>query len=182
MQEEEILRLMQACGATKSACLPAADIVLSASFRAVCASNGCGNYGKCYMCPPDVGEIDELMARVREYTCAALYQSVHPLEDSYDYEGMVTAGAAHGQITQKIERALREGGEQGYLHLGAGGCKVCPVCAKRENKPCRFPDWAMPSLESYGVDVYNTAKKAGLKYINGQNTVTYFGMLLWNEA
>ena len=40
----------------------------------------------------------------------------------------------------------------------------------------------MPSMESYGVNVYQTAQQAGLKYINGQDTVTYFGMVLWGEA
>ena len=38
-----------------------------------------------------------------------------------------------------------------------------------------------PSLEGYGVDVYNTTKDTPLKYINGQNTVTYFGMILFSE-
>lgn len=80
-----------------------------------------------------------------------------------------------------IQIALRDSGRADDLHLGAGGCKVCPTCAKREGQPCRYPENAMPSLESCGVNVYNTAKAAGLKYINGQNTVTYFGMVLWNE-
>ena len=44
------------------------------------------------------------------------------------------------------------------------------------------PDLAMPSLESYGVNVYQTAQQAGLAYINGQDTVTYFGMVLWGDA
>ena len=39
----------------------------------------------------------------------------------------------------------------------------------------------MLSLESCGVDVYNTSRATDLKYINGQNTVTFFGLLLYRE-
>ena len=28
------------------------DIVLNASFRAMCEANSCGVYGRCYTCPP----------------------------------------------------------------------------------------------------------------------------------
>ena len=49
----------------------------------------------------------------------------------------------------------------------------------RDGEPCRHPDKALASLEGSGVDVYNTTKDTPLKYINGQNTVTFFGMVLW---
>ena len=42
-----------------------------------------------------------------------------------------------------------------------------------------MPEKAMSSLEGYCVDVYNTTKDTPLKYINGQNTVTYFGAILF---
>ena len=66
------------------------------------------------------------------------------------------------------------------LHLGVGNCGVCEKCAKLTNEPCRYPDLALPSLESYGVNVSELAKASGMKYINGQNTVTYFGAVLFN--
>jgi hypothetical protein len=34
-------------------------------------------------------------------------------------------------------------------------------------------------LEAAGVDVTQLAKLAGMAYINGKNTVTYFGLLLY---
>jgi hypothetical protein len=36
------------------------------------------------------------------------------------------------------------------------------------------------SLEAYGIFVAKLAEKAGMKYINGVNTVTYFGAVLFN--
>jgi hypothetical protein len=38
----------------------------------------------------------------------------------------------------------------------------------------------MPSLEAYGVNVSGLASVAGMKYINGQDTVTYFGAVLFS--
>jgi hypothetical protein len=38
----------------------------------------------------------------------------------------------------------------------------------------------MPSLEAYGINVSELAKAAGMNYINGQNTVTYFGAVLFS--
>ena len=69
----------------------------------------------------------------------------------------------------------------GALHLSCGGCGLCVQCARVMDEPCRHPDRAMASLESYGVDVYTTARNAGLAYTNGPNTVTYFGLVLYGE-
>nr|WP_305142352.1 DUF2284 domain-containing protein [uncultured Acetatifactor sp.] len=44
--------------------------------------------------------------------------------------------------------------------------------------PCRFPDMAISSLEAHGINVSRLAAECGMKYINGQNTVTYFGAVL----
>jgi predicted metal-binding protein len=64
--------------------------------------------------------------------------------------------------------------------LGAGGCRVCPVCAKKTDEPCRHPELAMSSLETYGINVSKLAASAGMKYINGKDTVTYFGAVLFD--
>lgn len=182
MDQEWLLRETLESGALKAAVIPQSSIVLSAEFRKMCESNQCGIYGKCWMCPPAVGDIDDLMKRVRSYPRAILYQTVGKLEDSFDIEGMLDAKKAHAQVSQTIEKKIRlSGGSAGYLHLTCGGCYLCKTCAIVENKPCRFPDEALSSLEAYGIDVYNTTKDTPLKYINGQNTVTYFGLILFEE-
>ena len=38
------------------------------------------------------------------------------------------------------------------------------------------------SWRLYGINVSELAASSGMKYINGQNTVTYFGALLFCEA
>ena len=169
-------------GATHAAALSGDQVVLDDKFLEICKGNACGNYGMCYMCPPDVGEIHALMEEARTYPHAVLYQTICPLEDSFDYEGMVEAGVRHAIVSQELEKRLRALPVKQYLHLSLGGCRLCERCAKRDGLPCRHPDQVLASLESYGVNVYLTSQHAGLKYINGQDTVTYFGMVMWMEA
>lgn len=167
-------------GAYKAAVIDASKVELDMVFRALCESNACGMYGKCWMCPPDVGEIDELMARLRTFGRVLVYQTVGQLEDSYDIEGMGEAAKLHTALTLRLTDAITDLHLTEWLHLSKGGCQVCPVCAKVKGEPCRFPDRAIPSLEAYGVNVSKLAAAAGMKYVNGQNTVTYFGAIFFN--
>ena len=180
MENKTIIEKALELGAYKANVIETKKIVLDRAFRDICATNVCGMYGKCYMCPPDVGDINELMSEVTNYDHALVYQTVTELEDSFDFEGMVAAKKATYPIAQKLRKVFDDMKISKVLHLCAGGCGVCPVCAKRTNEPCRFPKLAMPSLEAYGVNVSQLAKAADMNYINGQNTVTYFGAVLFS--
>ena len=177
---EKLIHAARKHGAYKAAVIDANTIPLDEAFRDMCASNACGIYGKCYMCPPDVGEINELMAEVGQYDYALVYQTVASLEDSFDFEGMMLAKKRTYPLAQKLRRVFDEANIAHTLHLGAGGCGVCELCAKITNEPCRHPQHAMASLEAYGINVSQLAKTADMKYINGQNTVTYFGAVLFS--
>ena len=167
-------------GAFKANVIKTGEIVTDRSFRDMCEMNSCGVFGKCWMCPPHVGDIDVLMAKIKEYDHALVYQTVTELEDSFDFEGMVEAKKRTYPLAQSFRDVFRELNISKVLHLGAGGCGVCKVCAKRSDEPCRYPQLAMPSLEAYGINVSALAKVSGMKYINGQNTVTYFGAILFS--
>ena len=43
-----------------------------------------------------------------------------------------------------------------------------------------MPELLFPSVEGFGIHVGQLAEKAGLHYTNGENTFTYFGLLLYN--
>lgn len=169
-----------ALGAYKAAVIETKDITLDRAFRAMCEVNSCGMYGRCWMCPPDVGDIDVLISQVARYDYALVYQTVSELEDSFDFEGMIAAKKRSYPLAQALRDVFRDRGIDKALHLGAGGCGVCETCSKQTNEPCRYPSRAMPSLEAYGVNVSRLASVAGMKYINGQNTVTYFGAVLFS--
>ena len=167
-------------GAYKANIIEASKIETDSRFRDMCAVNSCGMYGKCYMCPPDVGEVDDLIAELKQYDYAFVYQTVTELEDSYDFEGMIAAKKRSYPLSRNLRDAFERLGIKKALHLGAGGCGVCESCAKRTDMPCRFPEKAMPSLEAYCINVSNLARAADMKYTNGQNTVTYFGAVLFS--
>lgn len=167
-------------GAFKAAVIPASEIVTDVSFRDICAKNSCGMYGRCWTCPPDAGDINDLIEDLKKYEYMFIYQIVGNLEDSFDIEGMQECAKEHNRLAQKLRKVFADEGVTDRLHLGAGGCHMCDVCAKRTNEPCRHPDLALSSLETYGIYVAKTAEKADMKYINGQNTVTYFGAVFFN--
>lgn len=179
MTDQKLIETAVNFGAHKAAVMYVKDIPFNRDFRKACESNTCGNYGKCWTCPPDVGDIDDLIEKAREYHRALIYQTVSSIEDSFDIEGMLEAGKIHNQVAEKIAAQVLPYLGDHVLHLSAGGCRVCERCAKRDNLPCRHPDRAMYSMEAYGIPVSEVASLCGLKYINGQNTVTYFGIFLY---
>lgn len=178
MDHQLLIDIALDAGVHKAAVIPVESIVLNAAFRDICKKNSCGLYDRCWMCPPDIGDIETLMAEVRRYQHGLLYQTIASLEDSYDIEGMNDAAKRHVHIGHRLEAFLMLQLEK-HLHLSCGGCRVCERCAKHDGLPCRDPERAMPPMEGYGIDVYNTCKSTELKYINGQNTVTYFGIVLF---
>ena len=177
---KKLLSLAKQAGADGVGYFTGDQIVLNPQFRDICRTNACGRYGRCYMCPPDIGEVEDNMARIRTYPHVIVYQSISKLEDCFDFEGMMEAGERHSQISGRIHGAVNELLTEPYLHLSCG-CRLCQRCAKLDQLPCRHPDIALGAVEGHGVDVYQTVKDSSLKYINGENTVTYFGMLFYTE-
>ena len=81
MQPQELTAHIVEMGAYKAALLDVSLIHFDRKFRELCESNACGNYGACWTCPPDAGDIDTLIARAKTYQKALVYQTVGQLED-----------------------------------------------------------------------------------------------------
>ena len=171
----DIQKLCMDMGAAKVETVPVSKLTLQRELRHYCEQNHCGLYGLNHACPPRVGDIDSLIAKLRGYDSAVFFQNVYPLEDSFDFEGMMEAMENHQDMTKKIASAVYAAlGKSAALVLSAGGCTLCPACAAKSNEPCRRPDALLVSLEAYGVNVSQVGEVSGLGYINGPNTVTYF--------
>ena len=56
-----------ALGAFKAGVIPVSAVSFDRSFRDICETNACGKCGRCWMCPPDIGDIDVLMEQARGY-------------------------------------------------------------------------------------------------------------------
>lgn len=183
MNDLELLRqFVLDTGAFRAGTVDVDAVPFEPEFRKLCESNACGMYGRSWMCPPDIGPVEELIAQARQFRQALVFQTVNALEDSYDFEGMLAAGGEMNRLMASIRQKLAELDIRRHLLLGAGGCRVCPRCAKVSGQPCRYPEQALSSLEAYGINVSVLAPMAGMKYINGPDTVTFFGAVLLGEA
>jgi predicted metal-binding protein len=174
--------LVEACikaGAYKASIIPTDKIPFDENLRSYCEANICGNYGKNYACPPNVGESKELIEKAKRFKKALVFQTVTKIEDSFDLDGMKKAASRHSKIADTVNKDIAKQFDN-YLQLTAGECTVCETCAIVDGNPCRFPDKAISSLEAYCMNVSTLAERCNMKYINGQNTVTYFGAFLFN--
>ncbi|MCL2813766.1 MAG: DUF2284 domain-containing protein [Oscillospiraceae bacterium] len=168
-------------GISAAAVFPAGDIKFDNIFRKLCADNLCGRYNKNYKCPPLIGEPEDLKNEVQTYEDAVLIQTIYPLEDSYDFEGMTEGGKIHRENINKTREYIKANLKfEKMLALGAGGCDLCEKCgaASEDGAPCRFPDRAISSVEGYCINVPDMTNSHGLQYINGENTVSYVALFL----
>ncbi len=149
----------------------AATIELRQEVRDMCAANTCGKYGSNWACPPGCGDLDECRARVAPFKWGIIVQTTGQMEDSFDFETVAEIAQEHDENFLKILDPMREA-FPGMLALGAGTCNICAKCAYPD-KPCRFPDKRVSSVEAYGMVVNEFAVKNGLKYNYGPNTMTY---------
>lgn len=175
--QEIIAEKKEALGIHQYAFLKTSDLVFSEEVRSMCRMNSCGQYGKTWACPPGTGTPEECQNKILKYENLFVFTTVHPLEDSYDFEGMMDGKQRHSEICPGVADLFRNNCSD-LLILSAEGCFRCETCTYPD-APCRFPEKLYPSIESYCVEVNRLAKTAGVNYINGVNTVTYFGCIAY---
>ena len=178
---EKCKEIANKIGASNCGFIPVSEITFDAGLRMNCELNYCGQFGRTWVCPPNCGPIDECLAKATSYKHALIIQTITALEDSYDFEGMVDAMIEFHHVLQRAVDELKHDITDMYV-LSAGSCNLCERCAFLDNEPCRHPKLAHPSVESHGIFVAELAPKVGMNYINGKDTVTYFGAILYNDA
>ena len=146
--------------------------------RDLCEMNSCGKYGKSWSCPPGVGTLEECRKKIMKYKNVFVYNTKHDLEDSYDFEGMMDGKDAHEEISREVVKYFETLVPGDNLVLSGDGCSRCEKCTYPD-APCRFQGEVYPTVESYGVEVYKMAETVNVNYINGANTVTYFGCIMF---
>ncbi|MBO4367290.1 MAG: DUF2284 domain-containing protein [Clostridia bacterium] len=166
-------------GCTAAGWVEKDQLIVRQEVRDICAGNGCGKYGTTWSCPPGLGTLEECRAKLMRYENFLLFSRKSDLEDSFDYEGMMEGHRAFAETAERFHEKLRKTGLD-YCLLSNEGCTRCKKCTYPD-APCRFPEDQHGSLEGYGLIVADLAAAAGMKYINGKDTVTFFGMLMYNE-
>lgn len=157
--------------------IESSEIPFSQAVVEACKANKCGRYGTCWTCPPGVGELGEPEKKIKGFKNAAVFTCKYELDDCFDFDGMVYGQQKTKQILLEVVDKLNSDGEK-FLALGCEGCGICEKCTYPDS-PCRFPEKAIVSVEACGINVVELAKKIGINYNNGINTVTYFCIILF---
>lgn len=165
-------QLLKDAGVFEHGFADVSKIQFTQEVRAMCEMNTCRKYNKTWPCPPAIGTVEECRDRVQQYDTMVVFSVKCDLEDSFDYEGMVAGGEKFKQVCISVDKALRSYMDD-FLLLANEGCDKCKECTYPD-APCRFPEQTHGSLEGYGIFVSELAKQAGIHYINGADTVTYF--------
>ncbi len=145
--------------------LPVSKVELGSWVRQKCRF-GCKEFGKNLQCPPYAMNFWETEEMLKSYSWCMLV------------EGMPPGSKFHKKLLN-LEKRLFLAGFHKAFSFGAGPCLVCKKCP--EDNICRHPDKARPSMEASGIDVYKTAKSAGisLKPVSEKGRyVKYIGLLL----
>lgn len=174
---EELLNMLKDQGVHQHSVLPVEKIDFSDEVRGLCAANCCGQYGKTWACPPGVGTVAECKEKCMKYSHVYIFSTLHQIEDSLDFEGMMDGKEEHEKVCELIGKLFVKEFPN-CLMLTSEGCSNCAKCTYPD-APCRFPEKMHPSVESYGISVVKEASTSKINYINGENTVTYFGNIFF---
>lgn len=175
MTQEEMIRLAEGEGFAAAAVVDTQQIVFDPMFRPYCEENLCGQYGVNYCCPPDCGSPEEMKNRILAHKKALVLQTIWEISDYTDAPAIKKAKMGHNTAQISLVKKLRGQGIDGVI-VGASGCALCSPCAKKEGKPCRFPDYCYCCMSAYCIFVKKLADSCAMEYDCGEGLLAFFGM------
>ncbi len=155
------------------------EISFYPEIRDICRGNVCRQYGKTWACPPGVGTLEECKEKCMRFSRAIVFSNDYKLKDSFDVDGMSAGHSAFKDLCDRLYDAVKNT-LCDFLLLSNEGCMRCISCTYPK-APCRMPEKLFPSIEGFGINVSELAEKAGIQYHGGGGTVSYFGVLLYND-
>ena len=166
----------KAMGFEEAVPLDPQSLIAREDVRAMCVEDKCGAYNKNWTCPPAIGTVEECQEKMRRYKRGILLQTVGQMTKAVDTRCYRETEQRHINNFYALAEAIRKV-HPDALCLGAGGCRVCKVCACPE--PCRFPGKAVSSMEGYGLFVAQVCRDANIAYHHGDRTITYTACVLF---
>lgn len=155
--------------------LESAQIPFSEKVRHICQTE-CERYGKSWSCPPAVGEVADCRRRCLEYPNVLVFTTMAEVSDASILSETLATRSQHEAVTRGICEELHKRGAN-CLALSSESCQICEECAYPDT--CRFPEKAIPCVESYGILVTEIAEKCGIDFYYDNQTVTWFGLILF---
>jgi len=127
--------------------------VFTATWVRLRCQYGCSEYGQCLTCPPHSPTPETTRKMLDEYQAAILLHG--------------NATESLREIARALELKVFLAGYYKAFAFLCGPCRVCPTCAVTKQKrgkvvECKHPDKARPAMEAAGIDVFATARAAGL--------------------
>jgi predicted metal-binding protein len=122
--------------------------IVTAEWVKMKCNFGCGYYGTNNCCPPSTPSVSHTREVLACYEHALLIHSQTGLRS----EPHPTS------VAVRMEYELFLSGFYKAFALGAGPCRLCEMCSLGN---CRHPESARPSMESCGIDVFQTARNNG---------------------
>lgn len=174
----ELARSRGACGVRT---MDARGVVLDPRVRLKCMVPMCDHYGRNLMCPPNVMPLQEFSEVLKRYSWTILVQYPIPLhhfaadenargmEQAYadkDYsQQLLRTERAFIDLMGLLEKEAMRSGHRFATAFSGGACRLCDECiGQGSGQSCRHPFRARPAMEAMGIDVYETAKNAGLPF------------------
>ena len=140
----------------------------------------CPMYGKSWACPPGVGTVEACTKKCTSYNCCLAIGTIVESEDITSMEAALRTRPEHEEITAQVQALFREQGIEPYI-LSTEACAVCERCAILDGQPCRKPERMHPCVESHGINIIPTLEENGLPFQYGNNIVTWYSLLFFNE-
>ena len=140
-------------GALDAVVVSPPEQVFTATWVRLRCEYGCSEYGQCFTCPPYSPSPETTRRILNEYHVAILLHGsgTKPLR----------------KIARALERQVFLAGYHKAFAFLCGPCDVCKTCAAARQKRgrvvgCKHRHLARPAMEAAGIDVFATARAAGL--------------------
>jgi len=146
--------------------------VFTATWVRLRCQYGCSEYGQCLTCPPHSPTHETTRKMLDEYSVAILLHG--------------SQWKLIREIAQALELKVFLAGHYKAFAFLCGPCDHCKKCVVLHPKQgkvmaCRHPDLARPSMEASGIDVFATARAAGLPIEvvrSTESTPNYYTLVL----
>ena len=156
-----------------------ASLEFSERVRWIC-EHECPMYGKTWACPPAVGSVRDCKAKCAQYQNCLMISTITEVNDISNIEETLATRPEHEKVTNQVRQLLRQQGAEPYV-LSTEACTLCQRCAYLDGQPCRYPEKMHPCVESHGINLLGVLADQGLEFQYGENVVTWFSLLYYND-
>ena len=190
----ELIDVAVEAGATTAKIVPSHKVVTDERVRLKCEVPRCSGYGQYLTCPPHVMPVEDFSRILSLYEWCLLVQveatDINSGDKSPGRIDRTVLGeneALHRpyklkllEVVERVEAAAFKKGMRFATGLVGGSCVLCERCVEDKfSGACRYPFRARPAMEGVGIDVFKTARNAGLPiHLSSSNNVLWTGLVL----